>query len=145
DGSANYTLALTSTTKDVNGSDVMEDTEYNIFVLSKANGTDANIDSLSVASDMFILNNTVGIHDLPIESNVLVQQQASILNFRLMQENGMAIQNVAIHDITGKVVASTDANSNHVVLDVSGFAAGYYVAVISTNAGNETRKLFIHK
>lgn len=145
DGSANYTAALTSTTKDVNGSDVLEDMEYNIFVLSKANGTGANIDSLSAASDVFILNNTVGVQDLAMASKVSVQQQGGTLDFRLRQESGTALQSVALHDITGKIVASTGANSNHAVLDVSGLAAGYYVAVISTNAGNETRKLFIHK
>lgn len=79
-----------------------------------------------------------GIHE---QSPLAVSISPNPASGRITIEANATEGEVTVFDLTGRQMASSTLHEGHVVLDVSGFAQGVYVARIASNRGVSTVKI----
>ena len=84
-----------------------------------------------------------GVIDYVLDNNTLLYPNPT--TGRLTIENGETIiENVAIYDVYGKLLMTTEVNSNVANIDASSYAAGIYFAKVQTENGVVTKR-FVKK
>jgi hypothetical protein len=133
-GSSNYTQIHTAGAIDVDGDPILENTGYQAYVLSIADGTNAQVDSLSAPSTNFALFSTIGIN-----TNVLNEISTLVTGDNFIVKIPRAIQDemltLKIISLDGKILMTKKLSATLTTLDVSSFSNGIYIAYFLNDLG----------
>ncbi len=124
DGLENYSINPNESSKDTDGDDVTQDIAYKVFVLSVADGSIANFNSLSCQSNEITIIINVGINE-GFLNGVLISPNPTTGIFTI--QNLLGFIDIEITDICGKTISShtMDCQSGYRV-DISKYPDGIY-------------------
>ena len=131
DGSAIYSVNPDESSKDTDGDDVARDVAYRIFVLSVADGTIANFNSLSCESNEITIIINVGIeggllHGVSISPNPTsgIFTVENLTGF----QNLLGFIDIEITDLSGKTISSRTMDcQSECQIDISKYPEGSYI------------------
>ena len=146
DGSAIYSINPEENSKDTDGDDVLEDVAYKIVVLSIADGTIANYNSLSCVSNEIVIPIYTGNFEPSLESlSIYPNPTNGMINLSGFSQP----VKVRITDISGKTryterdLPLSSSVTSSLQIDLSDFEKGIYFIQINTVNQNFTKKLII--
>lgn len=139
-GSANYTFTVNATLKDTDGDDVEQNTPYELYVLSVANGTDANLNALSTASDSVMLKDVLSVGELEA-ANVHVWNSGNQLTINGLTGKQTAI---SVYNLNGQLIESFTTADAKITRTLSTVASGTYVVKVSTDSATMSKKVLIN-
>ena len=129
------------TATDKDGDLIVEQVPYRVFILSIANGTSANINSLSTQSNEITLDFSSGV-------NELLQNNLSITSFgsevRISAEDIPDFRNaqIKVYNTTGQVIHQSAMNDSRKEFNLNG-ATGVYFVTVEWNGSLATEKVFL--
>lgn len=124
---SNIQQTLDNTAKDKDGNAISENITYRIFVLSVADGTNANVNALSGASASIVLAN-VGLKKIKdynsidlynVGQNIIISSQINLDQASLM-----------LHNLLGQVVYSEKLSGQKTNIEVQNLKGVYAVSII---------------
>lgn len=138
-GAANYTFTVNAGLKDTDGDDVAQNTPYELYVLSVANGTDANLNALSGASDSVMLKDVLSVGELEA-ANVRVWNNGNQLTISGLTNKQTAI---SIYNLNGQLIESFTTADVQITRTLSTVASGMYMVKVSTDSATISKKVLI--
>jgi len=136
----NVSVLLSSNDKDVDGDLITEYQPYRAFVLSKADGVNANVDALSLMSPVFILTSPTGLSTIE-ESAYQIWMNDRELNISASHQQ--PIRQLTIFDMKGAQLRTSRPNSPNAIIELTGFEAGIYLVQLVSENKTCTYKIFI--
>jgi len=137
----NISTVLTDASKDVDGDAIVNDIAYKVFVLSIADGTNANLNNLSTESNEVTLTTTSeGISEIDIVSNIYPNPVADILNIELQDVGNYTVK---IMDLSGKIIFDKMFEGNSTSINVSQLESANYILVISNKETTVSKKIIV--
>lgn len=128
---------LGSAAKDKNGIVLKEDTSYVFYVLSIADGTNANIDSLSAKSPSVALKNTIGIDDQnALKISAYTHGSSLFLDFGTSTNRA----EMRIYDLNGRIVHSQAILDRHREVRLE-HLHGVFVLQLNVDGKQHTQKI----
>jgi len=140
---SNYSIVLASGTKDVDGNAIANLVDYKVFIFSKADGTNATVNSLSQASNTIKLIDDTGIEEFDKANINLFPNPVS--DFMTIEMPTTGCYNIQIIDINGKVVFEKRFEGLSTKISVSDFVNGNYFVFISDKKQNISKKIIVKK
>ena len=128
---------LETTANDTEGNLIIENFAYNIYILSKADGTNASINTLSESSNSIVLESTNSIAE--IENSFIISSENN--NIIIENKNTDGSYKAEIIDLTGRTVNITPLNSNKTIINVE--KNKIFIVKIFNNKNKFTKKLYI--
>ena len=138
-GNASYSFTVNAALKDSDGDDIAQNTDYEIYVLSVANGTDANLNALSDASESVMLKDILSVDELAA-SNINIWNNGNQLNISGLSGNQ---SKVFIYDLTGKMIETFTINDQQAMRTLNVNASGIYIVQVNDQGASTSKKLFI--
>jgi hypothetical protein len=136
---SNYSIVLASGTKDVDGNAIANLVDYKVFIFSKADGTNATVNSLSQASNTIKLIDDTGIEEFDKANINLFPNPVS--DFMTIEMPTTGRYNIQIIDINGKVVFEKRFEGLSTKISVSDFVNGNYIVNIIDNKNTISRTI----
>lgn len=140
DGSASYSETLAAATNDVDGDAIAQNTLYKVYIMSVANGTDANINALSAPSTTVELDNTIGISGVD-NPNLEVYSNGKLVNINGMVSGGEAV--ISVFNLEGRLIDRFSSLRSSDQLDLTSSSAGVYLIQVNQNGTSTTRKVSV--
>lgn len=134
----NIITILNQNSKDVNGDIVRTNLSYRIYVLSVANGTQANINALSERSEMITLIGGSFVDDYNSHIlNCYPNPTSSFVNYN----SEHVFDLVEVYDVTGSLLSVQSVNDTHGTIDMSAYNEGSYYLIFKSDSQSVVKSL----
>lgn len=138
-GSAEYAIGLAANASDINGNAISQNQSYEVYVMSVANGTDANIDNISEPSNAVNLTDVLGIENAEGELAKVYSRNKSVIISNLSEGN----HNIRIIGLQGNLVEQRQVNGGLIEIDLSHMASGVYLVEIDNDSETQRSRVFL--
>ena len=139
---SNIQQTLNNGDRDRQGDLIAQNTPYRFFVLSVADGSGANIDSLSDVSNEVILLPYTGIEETALSNvNVYANRQQLTIDMGTLQ---FSQGQVRIMDMSGKLAGTFDLKPSKTIMNLN-VENGMYMVRIEADNETMTRKVLLNR
>ncbi len=139
DGSASYTRIISAGGKDVDGVPIAQFEDYQAFVLSKSDGTGANLDALSSPSASFKLSSdtstTTAINDVVFENSIAYFSSSNDILIKLSAELVSDRIHARLYNLLGKQLESAFLEDKTYTMHTPNLTNGVYLLVLESKKG----------
>jgi len=134
-GASSYSQILSATSTDSDGDAIINGVQYRAFILSTLNSTFSTSDNLSVGSNTFILDQSIGVEENELD-NVSAFAQYGSLNLNVPATIINSGINLEIYALDGKLLDSHNLVETNTVIDVNSYSTGIYLLKLINKTGS---------
>ncbi|GEM_PF-877129 len=134
----NITLVLDATFRDTDGDLITKDEPYRARVVSVADGTNAQLNSISNISNEITLDDPLSV-DSPEDVNMSVFFTGETIRIT----SGDRLTAVEVFDLTGASVISVQANANRLDITTAELSSGIYMVHATSEEAQSVQKVII--
>ncbi|NOZ33954.1 MAG: T9SS type A sorting domain-containing protein [Chlorobi bacterium] len=138
------TLTLATDAKDINGDLIKNGTAYKVFVLTVADGTNADVNALSDASsEITLVDTSTDIKNL--FTNKLHISPNPTQGILKINSKNLTNCKIDVFNVTGKIIYSSIISQEKTIIDISDNPSGIYLIRIYNNSDSYTGKVILKK
>lgn len=135
-GTGPYTVVFPQSTLDSDGDAIINGQPYSIFVVSNADGTNANVSNISKSTATVTLNNTAGINEANIFNDILVYSNGNQINIKTPLDLLASNLEVSLITTQGQILGQKSIKNEMTSISYDQLSSGLYFIKISDTNGN---------